>query len=88
MPIVIYELIEENFPSGEKNIIENLSTDQKHLWDINDAICSGEFSSNLASRSPRKLSHARWLTLAITIDLINWQKCNVTEPPLTNPLPN
>lgn len=42
----------------------DLSTDQKYLLDMCQAISSGECSLSLAHRQPGKLSHARWLTTA------------------------
>ncbi|XP_053967743.1 uncharacterized protein LOC128869586 [Anastrepha ludens] len=42
---------------------DNLSKDQKYLYDIGQAIHLGNCSSDLSLRDPGKLSHARWLTL-------------------------
>lgn len=41
-----------------------LSSDQKYLFDMCCAISTGQCSNTLAKRSPGKLNHARWLTLA------------------------
>ena len=40
----------------------DLSSDQKYLLDIWNAVKMGKRSPNLARRSPGKLSHASWLT--------------------------
>ena len=58
----------ENFtPVGVPAIVTNatdLSTDQKYLLDIHDAVSSGRVSEDLGKRSPGSLNHARWLTTA------------------------
>lgn len=41
-----------------------MSTDQKYLWDICEAVLTGECPQELASRNPGNVSHARWLTMA------------------------
>ena len=41
-----------------------LSSDQKYLIDICEAVASGNCSQALARMNPGKLSHARWLTTA------------------------
>lgn len=46
------------------NTSELLSSDQKYLFDMCCAISAGQCSTALAKRSPGKLNHARWLTLA------------------------
>lgn len=43
---------------------EELSTDQKYLYEMHKAVSEGVLSRALASRSPGNLSHARWLTTA------------------------
>ena len=40
----------------------DLSSDQRYLLDIWNAVKTGKCSLNLNRRSPGKLSHARWLT--------------------------
>lgn len=47
-----------------EDVANKFSSDQKYLHDICCAISSGEFSEQLANRSPGKLNHARWLTTA------------------------
>lgn len=61
LPVVRYEKIEVDLP--EVNLKE-LSTDQNYLYQICTAISTGNCPSNLANKSPGKLSHARWLTTA------------------------
>ncbi|GBP27482.1 hypothetical protein EVAR_14303_1 [Eumeta japonica] len=43
---------------------EDISTDQKYLYKIVEAVSIGTFSNDLANKSPGKMSHARWLTRA------------------------
>jgi hypothetical protein len=44
--------------------VTTLSTDQKYLYQIHQAISVGEVSHDLSSRSPGGLNHARWITTA------------------------
>lgn len=44
--------------------VSDLSSDQKYLKEIYKAVRSGFCSKDLALRSPGKLAHFRWLTLA------------------------
>lgn len=43
---------------------DDLSTDQKYLYEITSAAITGRCSDDLANKSPGKMSHARWLTKA------------------------
>lgn len=43
---------------------DDLSTDQKYLYDICRAIDSGSCNDSLAKRNPGKIVHSRWLTMA------------------------
>ncbi|GBP43074.1 hypothetical protein EVAR_96336_1 [Eumeta japonica] len=43
---------------------EDISTDQKYLYKIVEAVSTGTFPNDLANKSPGKMSHARWLTRA------------------------
>ena len=56
----------ENFTSVEVPAIvtkaTDLSTHQKYLLDIHEAVSSGRVSEDLGKRSPGSLNHARWLT--------------------------
>ncbi|CAG9830230.1 unnamed protein product [Diabrotica balteata] len=71
-PVVNYDKIDSTFPEVDST---DLSTDQKYLWDICQAVVKGECSSELASRNPGNLSHARWLTLANIIFALFTIKC-------------
>lgn len=44
--------------------VEELSVDQKYLYQIVLAVITGEFPTDLGNKSPGKMSHARWLTRA------------------------
>lgn len=41
---------------------ENLSTDQKYIFEMHHAIVSGDCSHDLAHRNPGKMAHSRWVT--------------------------
>lgn len=61
MPIVEFTTIPSTLPEINRN---DLSTDQKYLYDIMTAISTGAFSSDLANMIPGPLNHSRWLTTA------------------------
>ena len=61
LPISEFEKIEVNLP--EVNINE-LSTDQKYLWEITTAVSSGYCPLDLSKREPGTMNHSRWLTTA------------------------
>lgn len=61
LPVVNFKKIETELPNV--NLAE-LSTDQKYLYLICQAISTGNCPPNLANKSPGKMSHARWLTTA------------------------
>ena len=46
------------------DVLNNLNTDQKYLYNICHAVQSGFCSSELASMQPGPIHHARWTTLA------------------------
>lgn len=43
---------------------ENISTDQKYLYEICKSISSGKCPTSLSMRYPGNISHSRWLTTA------------------------
>ncbi|KAF2902020.1 hypothetical protein ILUMI_04171 [Ignelater luminosus] len=45
-------------------IATNVSTDQKYLYEICQAVSTGSSSPELANRQPGKMVHSRWLTSA------------------------
>ena len=57
MPVVAFEGIVADLPSVD---LKNLSTDQKYMWEITNAVSSGECSLALAQRQPGTLNHSRW----------------------------
>ena len=61
LSVVVFEAIESDMPSVDG---VDLSTDQKYLHDICNAVRSGRCSDDLSKRGPGKMSHARWLTTA------------------------
>jgi hypothetical protein len=64
LPVVQFEIISTTLPTITD---ENLSTDQKYLFDIMTAISTGIFSSDLANKDPGPLNHSRWVTTANVI---------------------
>ncbi|CAH0562813.1 unnamed protein product [Brassicogethes aeneus] len=56
-----FQIIYTELPEIEKN---DLSMDQKYLFDICKAIKSGTCCESVAKRNPGKISHSRWLTTA------------------------
>lgn len=61
MPVVKFKAIITTVPELLPN---DLSTDQKYLFQICGAIRNGNCSSGLAEKHPGVMSHARWLTTA------------------------
>lgn len=61
LPIVKFRKIAVDLPTLD---VDKLSTDQKYLYQICQAISSGNCPTALSTKSPGKLSHARWLTTA------------------------
>ena len=59
--VVRFEPITAELPVVDRSV---LSTDQKYMLDIHQAVVSGECSPELARRSPGKMAHSRWLTTA------------------------
>lgn len=61
LPIVPFEPIQVNLPEMNR---KDLSTDQQYLFDVCQAVASGQCSNTLSKREPGTLSHSRWLTTA------------------------
>lgn len=61
LPVVKFEPIEGEMPTIKHF---DLSTDQRYLRDICDAVSTGMCSESLSRRYPGALSHSRWLTAA------------------------
>ena len=66
MPVVNFVSIADGdgLPSIPLEVFQDLSTDQKYLYGITEAIRHGHVPSSLANQNPGHISHARWLTLA------------------------
>lgn len=62
LDIVKFSQIEGNLPTMK--LQQDLSSDQKYLFEICEAVSRGECSEDLAKKNPGKLSHSRWLTTA------------------------
>jgi hypothetical protein len=61
MPVVAFKKIGADLSIAD---LDSLSTDQKYLWEITNAVSCGECSPALAQRHPGTLNHSRWLTMA------------------------
>jgi hypothetical protein len=65
LPIVKYKKITSNLPSLSRDMKTNeLSTDQRYLYEMCQAISSGICSESLAARNTGKIVQSRWVTLA------------------------
>lgn len=53
-----------NMPVLDDKVLNDLSCDQKYLYDITAAVSNGVVSDDLKVRKPGSLNHSRWLTLA------------------------
>lgn len=64
--IILFEPIvcASNMPVLDEVVLDDISGDQKYLYDIVTAIRSGIVSDDMSSRKPGILNHSRWLTLA------------------------
>lgn len=61
LPVAAFHPIVTEMPVIDK---EDLSTDQKYLLEICNAVASGVCSESLSLRDPGRISHSRWLTAA------------------------
>lgn len=61
LPLTNFNRILGDLPTIESN---DLSTDQKYLLEMSQAVSSGKCSPELSKRDPGKLNHSRWLTTA------------------------
>ena len=69
--VVEYAIVESpNLPALSESEICDLSTDQKYLYLITQAIATGNCSGRIASMEPGNMSHYRWLTTANRICIL------------------
>ncbi|ESN96663.1 hypothetical protein HELRODRAFT_163757 [Helobdella robusta] len=61
---LLFQPLTGHLPDLTKNVVNELSTDQKYLYKICQTVLTGSCSSELANRQPGNLSHSRWLTCA------------------------
>ncbi|ESN93205.1 hypothetical protein HELRODRAFT_181125 [Helobdella robusta] len=61
---LLFQPLTGHLPDLTKNVVNELSTDQKYLYEICQAVLTGSCSPELANRQPGNLSHSRWLTCA------------------------
>lgn len=69
-PVTTFTPIDTEMPSIDCEILNDLSNDQKYLYNIAKAVSTGYVSDNLATLQPGKTSHSRWLTTANRILLL------------------
>ncbi|GBN05932.1 hypothetical protein AVEN_240286-1, partial [Araneus ventricosus] len=62
LSIVSFLTIQVTLPEINR---KDLSTDQRYLLDVCQAVASHQCSKNLSEREPGTLSHSRWLTMGI-----------------------
>ncbi|CAG9789165.1 unnamed protein product [Diatraea saccharalis] len=63
-PLASFCAVADNVPKLSNNIMKELSTDQKYLYEKCHAVMTGSCSPKLANRQPGKKAHSRWLTTA------------------------
>lgn len=61
LPVVPFDKIDADLPVV---VLNDLSNDQKYLWQMCEAISKGECSLALSKRNPGALNHSRWITTA------------------------
>lgn len=64
LPIIHFERLDGNLPEMTEDTVNDLSRDQKYLFEICQAVCSGECSDSLSRRNPGRIAHSRWITMA------------------------
>lgn len=62
IPVIDFEPV--SGPELPQMNLSDLSTDQKYMYEIYEAVTSGCWSEDLATRSPGPVVHSRWLTTA------------------------
>lgn len=62
LPVIEFIAIPSNMPILPKATEKSLSTDQKYLYQMCQAVSSGSCSPDLSNKNPGKMAHARWLT--------------------------
>ena len=67
LQIVKFEKIFGKVEEIQDQVLQNLSSDQKYLYEVALSVQTGNFPIRLATRSPGTLNEARWLTKAIRI---------------------
>lgn len=61
------QIFTDDMPVLDKHILNDLSVDQKYLYEIINSIQNGKCEAKIASKMPGKLSHSRFLLLACRI---------------------
>ena len=65
LPVVKFKRILTKLPALTHDMqTKDLSTDQRYLYEMCEAIASGSCSDRVAQRHPGNICHSRWLTLA------------------------
>ena len=64
LQLVTFQAVPSDIPQISSQMVNDLSTDQRYLYEICQAVSMGKVSEELGKRSPGALHHARWLTQA------------------------
>lgn len=64
LPVIDFEPISADAIDINQEYISDLSSDQKYLLLMYQAVSSGSCEQSLASQKPGKMAHSRWLTTA------------------------
>ena len=64
LQLVTFQAVFSDIPQLSSQAVNDLSTDQRYLYEMCQAVSMGKVSEELGRRSPGALHHARWLTRA------------------------
>ena len=80
LPVVEYRQVETDLPHVDPR---DLSTDQRYLYEIAQAVSSGDCLRDLSLRNPGALNHSRWLTTANRLLRLYVECENPSDPLVT-----
>ena len=64
LQLITFQAVSSDIPQFSSQVVNDLSTDQRYLYEMSQAVSMGKVSAELGRRSPGALHHARWLTRA------------------------
>ena len=62
LKLVTFQAVSSDIPQFSSQVVNDLSTDQRYLCEMCQAVSKGKVSEELGRRPPGALYHARWLT--------------------------